>query len=100
MRCLVLGIRRYGFKDDGSGERVEGSKISYLTLDAEDEEDSRGEIPLEVSAPRSLFEKFDELPAFYDLDFRQRPGRGGKPTLQIAGLKYSGPASIGDAQTA
>ncbi len=95
----MLGIRRYGFKDDG-GERVEGSKISYLTLDAEDEEDSRGEIPLEVSAPRSMFEKFDDLPAFYDLDFRQRPGRGGKPTLQIAALKYAGPASIGDAETA
>ena len=95
----MLGIRRYGFKDDG-GERVEGSKISYLTLDAEDEEDSRGEIPLEVSAARSMFEKFDELPGFYDLDFRQRPGRGGKPTLQLAGLKYSGPASIGDAETA
>jgi hypothetical protein len=47
-----------------------------------------------------MFEKFDDLPAFYDLDFRQRPGRGGKPTLQIAGLAYSGPASIGDAETA
>ena len=103
MRCLVLGVRRYSFKDD-DGERVEGAKLHYLTLDASEDEDldvdQRGEIPFEVSAPLGLYDKLGEVPAFYDVDFRQRPGRGGRPTLQAAGVSYLGPCRLGDAATA
>lgn len=87
MRCLVLGARRYSFKDD-DGQLVEGAKLHYLTLDGEDEADSRGDIPLEVSAPIALFNDLQQLPGFYDIDFRQRPGRGGRPTLQVAGVGF------------
>lgn len=96
MRCLVLGARRYDFKDD-DGSRVEGAKLHYLTLDAteDDDPDRVGEIPFEVSAPLSLFPELREAPAFYDVEFRQRPGRGGRPTLQVVGVSYQGPASFG-----
>ncbi len=103
MRCLVLGARRYSFKDD-DGDRVEGAKLHYLTLDAIDGEDldsdQRGEIPFEVSAPFTVFDQLGEVPAFYDVDFRQRPGRGGRPTLQVAGVSYLGACRLGESAPA
>ncbi len=99
MRCLVLGARRYSFKSD-DGDQVEGAKLHYLTLDAIEGEDAgddqRGEIPFEVSAPFTVFDQLGEVPAYYDVDFRQRPGRGGRPTLQAAGVSYMGPCRIGE----
>ncbi len=97
MRCLVLGARRYDFKDD-AGARVEGVTLHYLTLDGEQDGttgDQRGEIPMQVSAPVGVYQDLTRVPAFYDVDFRQRPGRGGRPTLQATGLSYQGPASFG-----
>ncbi len=96
MRCLVLGARRYSFRDDG-GARVEGATLHYLTLDGDQvgDDDQVGEIPMQVSTPLAVFQDVARVPAFYDVDFRQRPGRGGRPTLQAAGVSYSGPASLG-----
>jgi len=91
-----LGARRYSFKDD-DGQRVEGATLHYLTLDGSQDgtTDEVGEIPLAVSAPHSVFAQLTEVPAYYDVDFRQRPGRGGRPTLQAAGVSYLGEAAIG-----
>lgn len=89
MRCLVLGARRYSFRDD-DGARVEGATLHYLTLDGESatDGDQRGEIPLQVSAPLAVFSDLAELPGYYDVDFRQRPGPRGRPTLQATGVSY------------
>lgn len=98
MRCLVLGARRYSFRSD-DGERVEGATLHYLTLDGEPDTstgDEKGEIPLAVSAPLAVFQDLRTAPAFYDVDFRQRPGKGGRPTLQATGVSYLGEASLGD----
>lgn len=86
MRCLVLGARRYDFKDDDGG-RVEGVTLHYLTLDGSDDSDVKGEIPFSCSAPSDLYHQLERLPAYYDVDFRQRPGRGGKPTVQAVGVR-------------
>lgn len=96
MRCLVLGARRYDFKDDDGG-RVEGVTLHYLTLDGslDGSTDQRGEIPMQVSAPMAVFKELDECPGYYEVDFKQRPGRGGRPTLQAAGLSYLAAAPIG-----
>lgn len=94
MRCLVLGARRYDFKDNDGG-RVEGVSLHYLTLDGSDDSDVRGEIPLSCSAPPAVFHQLEELPGMYEVDFRQRPGRGGRPQLVCAGLEYIGAAPIG-----
>lgn len=91
MQCLVLGARRYDFKDD-DGAPVRGVTLYYLTGDADEAEENQvGEIPMQVSAPLAVFDQLDhQLPAYYDVDFRQRPGRGGRPTLQATGVSYSG----------
>ena len=94
MRCLVLGARRYDFKDDDGG-RVEGVTLHYLTLDSEQSSDQLGEVPLSCSAPPTLWHQLQDLPATYEVDFRQRPGRGGKPTVQAVGLSHLGEPSFG-----
>lgn len=102
MRCLVLGARRYSFSDD-EGKRVEGATVHYLTLDSElggiTDHDQVGELPMQVRAPLAVFEDLREAPAYYDLDFRQRPGPRGRPTLQLAGLSYLDAAPIGGMAT-
>jgi hypothetical protein len=90
-----LGARRYDFKDD-DGARIEGVTLHYLTSDQDGGEDQKGTIPLQVSAPPSTFHQLEVLPGRYDVDFRQRPGRGGKPTLTASGVDYLGPISLGD----
>lgn len=102
MRCLVLAARRYSFKDSETGALVEGAKLHYLTLDGEQDGDTdqRGEVPFEVSIPLAVYEELREVPAFYDVDFRQRPGRGGRPTLQAVGLSYQGEVSFEEATPA
>jgi hypothetical protein len=95
VRCLVLGARRYDFKDD-DGARVEGVTLHYLTLEGSEGSDSMGEIPLQVSAPPGVYHQLSQLPGSYDVDFRQRPGRGGKPTLTATGVSYLGAISLGD----
>lgn len=91
-----MGARRYDFKDDDGG-RVEGVTLHYLTLDGEPDgnTDQRGEIPMQVSAPMAVFKDLDEVPGYYEVDFKQRPGRGGRPTLQAAGVSYLAAAPIG-----
>lgn len=99
MKCLVLGARRYSFKDSESGALVEGAKLHYLTLDGEQDGDTdqKGELPFEVSIPLPVYEDLTGVPAFYEVDFRQRPGRGGRPTLQAVGVSHLGPVSFGEA---
>lgn len=93
-RVLVFGARRYDFKDDDGG-RVEGVTLHYLTLDgSEGEENQLGEIPFQCSAPVSMFHHFESSPAMYDVVFKQRPGRGGKPTLHATKVSYAGEASF------
>lgn len=90
-----MGARRYSFRDD-DGARVEGAKLHYLTLDGapDGDIDEKGEIPFEVSAPLAVFDQLGEVPAFYEVDFRQRPGRGGRPTLQAARVSYEAPSPL------
>jgi hypothetical protein len=85
--CLVLSARRYDFKDD-AGKHVEGVTVTYLTAFCETEGDTRGCQPLSTSAPSSLWPQLERLPAYCDLDFKQRPGPKGKPTLQLVGVKF------------
>ncbi len=96
MRCLVLGARRYNFKDD-VGEQVRFTKLHYLIEDASEgipDEDQVGEPPFEVVGPLELFDSLSPGRGFYDVEFRQTPGRRGRPTLQPVAATYEGPASF------
>jgi hypothetical protein len=84
--CLVLSARRYDFKDTDTGRQVEGVTVTYITGDPEVEGDTRGCQPLSITAASSCWPDLLRLPAHCDLDFKQRPGPKGKPTLQLVRL--------------
>jgi hypothetical protein len=88
--CTLLQARRYNFKDD-DGRTVEGVTLTYLTGDVETTGDRRGCPPLSVSAPVEIFAQLGAVPGVYGFDFKQRAGKGGRPTLQVVGLQFRAP---------
>lgn len=90
---LVLGVKRYGFTNDG-GEKVEGTNIVYIEgFDYSfDEVNMKGVFPMNVTnASMDFFEKFQEVPAYYNVVFRQRPDKKGKPVSVPVEAKFSRP---------
>ncbi len=98
MRCLVLGARPYDFKDD-DGSRVEGVTLHYITSDRDPNAQSVGHVPLNVSAAVKFFHLLEGCPGLYDIEFGQRPGRGGRPSVTVVGMKHLGDASFGFDET-
>jgi hypothetical protein len=97
--CLILAARWYDFKDD-EGRRVEGVTLTYLTGDIDDAADRRGQVPLSIPAPVDIWHQLQAVPGVYGIDFRQRPGKGGRPTLQAIGLEFLAAASLDAASVA
>jgi hypothetical protein len=95
-RCLILTARRYDFKDEATGRQVAGVTLTYLTGDQETEPGRIGQVPLSISAPIGVWNDLGACPGFYDVDFRQRPGKGGKPTLQAVGVSFISAIDLGE----
>lgn len=91
--CLLLSAQTYDFKDE-TGRRIEGVSLTYVTNEVQANATSRGCSPLKVSAPSSLWGDLLQVPGFYEMDFRQRPGPKGKPSLQVTGLRFIGGLSL------
>lgn len=91
--CLILAARRYDFSDD-QGRRVEGVTLTYLTGDIDQAGDRRGQTPMSIPAPVQVWHQLQAVPGVYGIDFRQRPGKGGRPTLQAIGLEFLAAASL------
>ena len=87
-RCIVLSARRYDFKDAESGRRVEGVTLSYLTGDPDQQTDFKGLAPMSIPAPSEVWHQLRAVPGVYAVDFRQRPGPKGRPTLQAVGAEF------------
>jgi hypothetical protein len=87
-RCIVLTARRYDFKDADTGRRVEGVTLTYLTGDAEAQPDYRGQAVMQIPAPSEIWHQLAAIPGVYAIDFKQRPGPKGRPTLQAVGAEF------------
>ena len=88
---LVLGVKRYGFTNDG-GEKIEGTTVIYVE-DLEfpfEESNMKGIFPMNVTNQSSeFFEKFPTVPAYYNVTFRQKPDKKGKPVSVPVEAKFS-----------
>jgi hypothetical protein len=93
-RCILLTARRYDFKDADSGRRIEGVTLTYLTGDAEDQGDYRGQAVMSIPAPSDIWHQLQAIPGVYAIDFRQRPGPKGRPSLQAVGVEFLGEADF------
>lgn len=86
--CLLLSARRYSFEGDRGGN-VEGVQLTYIVSGSvENTENQRGVAPLTISAPMEVFSKLAAVPGVYDMDFKQRPGKNGRPSLQVVGVTF------------
>lgn len=88
--CLVLGASHYDFEDE-AGKRVEGYKVVYLTGDVEADADRRGVSALSATVTKDVFGSLHHLPGRYQMNFKQRPGRGGKATLTLVSAQLMEP---------
>lgn len=92
---LVLNAKRYSFKND-DGEQVEGTTLQYLEPgELVDESNRRGAEVLTITAPVDFFDQLPTLPGVYDLGFRQRPGKNGRPTLAVTSARFLSGAELG-----
>lgn len=90
MEILVLGVKRYSFVNKETGEKVEGTKIEYVEGFDYPFQDSnmKGIFPMNVTGAYSMFDKFTKVPAWYNVEFRQRPDRNGKPVSTPVDAKF------------
>lgn len=92
---LVLNAKRYSFAND-EGEKVEGTTLQYLEPgELVAEENRRGAEVLTITAPVDFFDQLPTLPGIYDLNFRQRPGKNGRPTLAVTSARFLSGAELG-----
>jgi hypothetical protein len=96
-KCIVLSARRYSFRDD-AGKQVDGVTLNYLTGDVEKEQDRLGMEPITITGGLDLFPVLQAVPGVYEMDFKQRPGPRGRPTLQVTGVRFVSPARVVAAQ--
>lgn len=92
---LVLNAKRYSFAND-DGEKVEGCTLQYLEPgELVQEENRRGAEVLTITAPLDFYSQLTMIPGLYDLNFRQRPGKNGRPTLTVTGAKFLSGVELG-----
>lgn len=97
MNYLVLHVRPYSFEAD-DGKHVSGASVTYLDLGAPVERGEVGHPPLTMSVSDDVAKSFPQAPALYDLDFRHRRGKGGKPVLTLAGARLKHPVNLGKSE--
>jgi hypothetical protein len=93
-RCVLVSARRYDFTDD-AGKRVAGVSVEYVTGEAQEEQQARGLPVMTINAAPELWPELTALPGVYDVDFKQRPGAKGRPTLQIVSVNLAGALDFG-----
>jgi hypothetical protein len=89
---LVLHASRYDFVAQ-SGDHLTGSKVTYADL-VDSSQNAKGLAAMTVPASYEMFELLDNLPAFYDLDFRHKPDKQGKPVLTLTKAKFIKPLDV------
>ena len=88
----ILQARRYQMTDEKTGELVAGVKITYVEdWTGEQRQNSSGVDVLSATMPYDDWERFAQLPALYDAEFKLGAGARGKPMLRIVNVTYAQP---------
>jgi len=85
---IVTGIKPYKFADQETGELRQGVKVYYLDDEPEDSEGAKGFFPLNLSITGDHVSRFSAVPGVYDLDFKQRSDKYGKPILKLRNVDF------------
>lgn len=91
-RVIVLGVSRYKFPNEKTGELIEGCKVHYMEEGFENQADSIGYVPQTAIIDFEEFEGFDpdKVPGVYTAALTVSM-RTKKPTLKVVGFEYIKP---------
>lgn len=86
-KVIVLGVSRYSFADQKTGEVIEGTKVHYVEASQNGEENNIGHTPQTANMPFRYFDdvSFNPIPAIADCNLRiDLTGR--KPSIKVIGF--------------
>lgn len=85
---LVVGTNPFNLVDD-NGQRVQGVKVYYLDIEPEDGDNgAKGFFPLNLSIMGDHVSTFTSVPGIYDLEFKQKRDKMGKPSLSLRSVEF------------
>lgn len=89
---IVVGLEKYRFANEDSGEIVEGAKIHFLEKSDSNDEARFGYLPRSINVKKD-FELVYDLPAIckaeFDIDFSYK-----KPSTKLVSLKKTKPFDL------
>lgn len=93
-KVLITGFRAYNFKNDSTGELVQGVRISFLTSEKAKGQNECGYLPMQSSLNLESAKDLKEVPGIYNAKYEMVPGKGNKPTLALTGFEFIKPVSL------
>lgn len=93
-RCLILSADAWNMTDEKTGEVMSGVSVWYVNDYRDDAEGSFGFKPTKVTLqdPDMFKQLSGKLPCLADLDFRSKPGAGGKASLVLGKIAVVKPS--------
>jgi len=94
-RVIILGVSRYSFPDQKTGQIIEGTKVNYVEQSRTDDENVVGHTPQTANLPYRDFDSlaFNPVPGIYDctlkVDMSSR-----KLGVKVSGFQYIAPLSF------
>lgn len=96
MECLVLSANTYDFENQ-QGQRVSGTKISYIDKSLMNKENQFGTAPLMMSTDRLISnDLLIKLPALCNLSFNKVLGKNNKPEDVLTDIQIVTPVDINE----
>lgn len=90
MHVTVLGVQSWAMKTEDN-QPLDGITIHFFdSSDKYSNPDKVGIFPASITADKSLFSSFSDLPAKYDLDVRLVRGAGGKSKPEVTKVSLIG----------
>ncbi|MCP5279669.1 MAG: hypothetical protein H6935_15150 [Thiobacillus sp.] len=93
--AFVISADKGVMTDERTGKPISWSNIHYLTDYREDSPDAAGYKPIKISCAPEAFDVIHKNGiGLYKLDFRTRPGAGGKPSLMLVKAEIVGQLDV------
>lgn len=93
MKVVVLGAKRYSFADEKTGREIEGCKVHYVSLDPENEQDSKGLMPKAETMDYAYYKELSTFPGVYEASLKfEMSGKGIR--VKITDFKFIEPVTF------
>jgi hypothetical protein len=83
---MVIGVSRYNFKNDETGEMISGTKVHYFDAEYSTEENLTGFVPQSANLPFDFYGSLPVIPAYYEPEFKITL-KGKRPSIKFVGFK-------------